>query len=63
MRSGDGKEQSGYGVVCYREGKIIHQPSAVLDAEMYALAHAVMTSVKAVDVIHDDQHISHLLPF
>jgi ribonuclease HI len=48
------KERSGYGVVCYREGKIIKsfsmgagRHSTVFDAEMFALAHAAK---KAKDI-------------
>ena len=63
MRCGEGKERSGYGVVCYRAGKIIHRYSiglghraTVFDAEMYALAHAAMI---ARDVV-SSSNISHI---
>ena len=55
MRNGEQIERSGYGVVCYRAGRITHRYSiglgrraTVFDAEMYALAHAAR---KARDII------------
>ena len=60
MRNNEGPEQSGYGIVCYCAGSIIHRysislshRSTVFNVEMYALSHAAMKArslFKAGDV-------------